>query len=51
MTRADRQPRALARADGRRRAQPGVRPAEVARVKDQRLAEIAQEQADPAGLA
>src|SRR5690606_7470818 len=30
---------------------PAFDPAEVARVKDQRLAEIAQEQADPAGLA
>ena len=30
---------------------PAFAPAEVARVKDQRLAEIAQEQADPSGLA
>ncbi|MBT2134572.1 insulinase family protein [Croceibacterium sp. LX-88] len=30
---------------------PAFEPAEVARVKDQRLAEIAQEQADPSGLA
>ena len=30
---------------------PAFDPAEVARVKDQRLAEIAQEQADPSGLA